>query len=171
MWESTNSEWDEYAFPTWLPNYKKRSTNPWVMLTFAGGIDATPGAVVPAKARRRANQLEALGTHEMDLVSDKELGAKLGSVSWGFQRGAGGGSWMREKESMREMLVTCGVSLPTSSGILCLGIYTCHLAAATFHGEKTLGRPSVDPGSNSMDHQSTCSSTSVGGTVKHWHNT
>lgn len=118
------------------------------MLTFAGGIDATPGAVVPANTCCRADQLEALGTHEMDLVSDKELGAKLGSVSRGFQRGAGGGSCGREgeKESMREMLVTCGVSLPTSSGILCLGIYTCHLAAARFHGKKDAWKASRRPG-------------------------
>lgn len=71
------------------------------MLTFAGGIDATPGAVVPANTCCRADQLEALGTHEMDLVSDKELGAKLGSVSRGFQRGAGGGSCGREGEKER----------------------------------------------------------------------
>lgn len=68
------------------------------MLTFAGSINATPGAVFPANARGGANQLEAPGTHEMDLVSDKGLGAELGSVRWGFQRGAGSGSWGRESE-------------------------------------------------------------------------
>lgn len=79
-----------------------------------------------------------------------------------------------EKESMREMLVTCGVSLPTSSGILCLGIYTCHLAAARFHGKKDAWKaPHVDPGSVSTYHKSTSSQMSVGGTlctVKHSHN-
>lgn len=99
-----------------------------VRLTFTDGTDASPGAIVPANSRGRSHKLVALGTSEMDLMSNKVLGAKFGSMSRGFQRRAGGGSCGREKKNLREMLVTCGISLPTSSGILCLRIYTCHLA-------------------------------------------
>lgn len=77
-----------------------------------------------------------LGTSEVNLMSDKVLGAKFGTKSWGSQRGAGGGSCRRGKESIREMQVTCGVSLPTSSGILRLGIYTCHWAVQIFKGKE-----------------------------------
>ncbi len=71
-------------------------------LTFTEGTDAGPGAIVLADTRGRADQMVALGTSEMDLMSDKILWAKLGSVSGGFQRGAGGGSCGTEKESTKE---------------------------------------------------------------------
>lgn len=106
-----------------------------ICLTFTDGTDARPGAVVPANTCGRTDEMVALGTSEMDLMSDKILWAKLRSVSRGFQGGAGGGSCGREKESTRGRLVTCGVSLPTSSGILCLGIYTCHWAVQSLHGK------------------------------------
>lgn len=104
-------------------------------LTFTDGTDASPGAVVPAKTGGRTDKMVALGTSEMDLMSNKVLWAKLGSLSRGFQRGAGGWSCGGEKESTRDMLVTCGVSLLTSSGILCLGIYTCHWTVQSLHGK------------------------------------
>lgn len=103
-------------------------------LTFTDGTDASPGAIVPTNTRGRTNKMVALWTSKMDLMSYKILWAKLGSMSGGFQRGAGGGSCGR-KESMRRRLVTCGVSLPTSSGILCLGIYTCHRQCRAFMGK------------------------------------
>lgn len=73
-------------------------------------------------------------------MSNKILWSKLGSVSRGFQGRAGGGSCGRETESMRGRLVTCGISLLTSSGILCLGIYTCHRAVESLHGKGRLKR-------------------------------
>lgn len=59
---------------------------------FTDGAGTGPGAVVPARTRGRTNEPVALGTSEMHLVSNKILGAKLGSMSRGFQRGAGDGS-------------------------------------------------------------------------------
>lgn len=107
-------------------------------LTFTSCADATPGAIVLADTRGGASEAVALGTSEMNLMSDKVLRAKLGTKSWGSQRGAGGGSCRRGKKSTREMQVTCGVSLPTSSGILRLGIYTCHWAARSLPGKRWL---------------------------------
>lgn len=107
-------------------------------LTFTSCADATPGAIVLANTRGGASEVVALGTSEMNLMSDKVLRAKLGTRSWGSQRGAGGGSCRRGKKSTREMQVTCGVSLPTSSGILRLGIYTCHWAARSLPGKRWL---------------------------------
>lgn len=83
----------------------------------------------------------------------------------------GWGGEGQEKESMRAMLVTCGVSLPTSSGILCLGIYTCHLAEGRFHGKKTGGKASRRPGEQCNAYKSTSRETSEGGKVKRSHNT
>lgn len=99
-----------------------------LQLTFTHWTDTSPGAVVAANPRGRADEMVALGASEMDLMSDKILWAKLCSMSRGFQGGAGGGSCGRKKQSTRGRLVTCGISLPTSCGILCLGIYTCRWA-------------------------------------------
>lgn len=40
------------------------------------------------------------------------------------------------EERRRVRRVTCGVSLPASSGILRPGIYTCHWAARSLHGKQ-----------------------------------
>lgn len=106
-----------------------------VRLTFTNSTNASPSAIVPTNTCGRTDKMVALGTSEMDLMSNKILWSKLGSMSRGFQGGAGGGSCGRETESTRGRRVTCGVSLPTSSGILCLGIYTCHWAAQGLHGK------------------------------------
>lgn len=107
-------------------------------LTFTNCADATPGAIVLANPCGGAGEVVALGTSEMNFMSHKVFRAKLGTKRWGSQRGAGGGSCRRGKERIREMQVTCGVSLPTSSGILRLGIYTCHWAARLFQGKRSL---------------------------------
>lgn len=101
---------------------------PTIGLTFANCADAAPGAVVLANACGGAGEVVALGTSEVNLMPDKVLGAKLGTKSRGSQRGAAGGSCKRGEKSKREMQVTCGASLPTSSGILRPGTYTCHWA-------------------------------------------
>lgn len=72
--------------------------NEMLDLTFTSRADATPGAVVLANTRGGAGEAVALGTGEMNLVSDKVLRAKLGTKSWGSQRGAGGGSCRRGKK-------------------------------------------------------------------------
>lgn len=64
-------------------------------LTFTNCADAIPGAVVLANTCGGAGEVVALGTSEMNLMSDKVLRAKLGTKSWGSQRGAGGGSCRR----------------------------------------------------------------------------
>lgn len=70
-----------------------------VLLTVTDGADAGPGAVVPADTSGGADEMVARETSEMDFVSEKILGAELGSVGGGFQRGAGGGSCERERGS------------------------------------------------------------------------
>lgn len=108
--------------------------------TFTNCADATPGAIVLANTCGGAGKAVALGASEMNLMSDKMLRTKLGTERWGSQRRAGGGSCRRGEESTREMQVTCGVSLPTSSGILRLGIYTCHWAMPSLQGKRSLKR-------------------------------
>lgn len=156
----THRSWSEPAFLSWIKcNTRLTHGQKWgfvsgyspgivvscstnytllVRLTFTDGTDASPGAVVPAYTCGRTDKMVALGTSEMDLVSYKILWAKLGSMSRSFQRRAGGGSCGRETESMRGRLVTCGVSLLTSSGILCLGKYTCHRVEQGLHGKRRL---------------------------------
>lgn len=105
-------------------------------LTFTGYVSAGPGAIFPANSRRRTHKVIAWGTSEMDLVANKILWPELGSMSRGFQGGAGGGCCGRKKKGTRGRLVTCGISLPTSSGILCLRIYTCLWAVQKLHGKR-----------------------------------
>lgn len=133
MMNTCNTGLSHSQRPTMATSFSTNHMFP-MRLTFTDGTDASPGAIVPANTRGRTDKMVALWTSKMDLMSNKILWAKLGSMSGGFQRGAGVGSCGR-KESMRRRLVTCGVSLPTSSGILCLGIYTCHRQCRAFMGK------------------------------------
>lgn len=45
----------------------------YLLLTFTDGTDAGPGAVVPADTHGGADEMVALGTSEMDLMSNEIL--------------------------------------------------------------------------------------------------